>query len=296
MYFQISNDVTFSIVPDTTTIYTQLPQLSNDRACRLLGGEAVVSSGRQQVSTRQHPAAPLFCVDKLARKIVVRTLCSCCFHLLIMVLSSGFTSSGGDLGIIHLFFCQITSFTSASMHCPQEQSTEASRQNSELFVTLALQISSSNSSFSSLLSSHFALVCPVSVPFHPERGANDGEYYTALGYRVDEEGRLEDENTYLSRQSAFVALYARLMVSGSGGDWCMKELWCWLARLLNQPPLPGLSATALHRVLSVAQKHLLNHYRRQYIKLLRCLPSHQFHTTIFLESNRPFYSAERIFV
>ena len=150
-----------------------------------------------------------------------------------------------------------------------EQATESSKQNSALYVKLALHLSSSYPLFSSLLKAHLALISPISVPFNPAKTKNEAEYFAAQGYKMDDNGCLEDENKFLSRQSSYMTFYADLMLSGSDNSWCMAQIWKWLARLLNQQPSEGISATALYRVLFQAERKLLKCYQRQYIKILK---------------------------
>lgn len=152
----------------------------------------------------------------------------------------------------------------------QEQATETSKINTTLYVSLALEVAASKPTFVPILLTHFALVCPITVPFHiSKEGKSDQEYYRLLGYAVDDRGSMEDENTFLSRVTGYVGLFATLMLNGKVEGLSLRDVWLWLARVLDQAPIPGVTATALHKVLTIVENKMLMKYRRQYVKLLR---------------------------
>lgn len=78
------------------------------------------------------------------------------------------------------------------------------------------------------------------------------------GYRVSEKGAVESEDIFLKRMSGVVRLYAAIIQtppfhSGQPHPHGPEHGWAWLARVLNMPPHPTLTATALYDFLEVSR-------------------------------------------
>ena len=78
------------------------------------------------------------------------------------------------------------------------------------------------------------------------------------GYRVSEKGSVESEDIFLKRMSGVVRLYAAIIQtppfhSGQPHPHGPEHGWAWLARVLNMPPHPTLTATALYDFLEVSR-------------------------------------------
>ena len=75
-----------------------------------------------------------------------------------------------------------------------------------------------------------------------------------LGYKVNRDGEVEGEDSYLRRMSGIVRLYAAIIQTPTKPrphPHGLEHGWAWLARVLNMEPHPSLTATALYDLLEV---------------------------------------------
>jgi nucleoporin GLE1 len=103
----------------------------------------------------------------------------------------------------------------------------------------------------------------------------------SLGYFIQENGDVEQQDKFLRRMSGFVRLYAAITVvqpparRGSSGvrvhPHGVENAWRWLAQTVNVEPRPDITATVLGDFLSVAGHSLHRSYGRQFVKLVRLI-------------------------
>ncbi|KAK3721642.1 hypothetical protein QZH41_003664 [Actinostola sp. cb2023] len=126
-----------------------------------------------------------------------------------------------------------------------------------------------------LVLGHFYSQCPFLVPMYmpqPE-GMSDKDYFKSLGY-LCEDGEIEPRDKYLKRISGTIRLYAAIVSSvpprGSSTNHPhgITYGWMWLARILNLPPKPDYTATALFEFLDITGHALQKQYRSQFWKLI----------------------------
>ncbi|XP_070204617.1 mRNA export factor GLE1-like [Littorina saxatilis] len=130
-----------------------------------------------------------------------------------------------------------------------------------------------------LLMAHLQALCPYVVPFYPPRLPNQStvDYHKTLGYRVDEDGTIEQQDKFLRRMSGLMRLYAAIMVTSppQGAQLAhphgLEHAWIWLTRMLNLQPNPDITAAAVYDMLQVTGNFLLKAYRVQFVKLIYCL-------------------------
>ncbi|XP_062518503.1 mRNA export factor GLE1-like [Corticium candelabrum] len=132
-----------------------------------------------------------------------------------------------------------------------------------------------------LLLAHFYIACPYIIPFYMPRNRNqlEGDYMKMLGYLVDDDGKVEEEEQYLKRMSGILRFYAAIIQSTppGGGQSAhphgVEHGWVWLSRLVNLSPRQDVTATLLFDFLEVAGHALLEAYGKQFRKLLALIAS-----------------------
>ncbi|GFR19635.1 nucleoporin GLE1 [Trichonephila clavata] len=133
--------------------------------------------------------------------------------------------------------------------------------------------------FGSLILGHFYSRCPYLVPFYPpkQEGQSESEYYSILGYHIDDEGNVEEKYKFLNRISGYVRLYAAIIVSPLHPDVKSPHPhglawgWKWLSRMLNLEPRPDITATVLYDFLDVTGHSLQKVYGNQFKKIIHIL-------------------------
>ncbi|XP_059316342.1 mRNA export factor GLE1 isoform X2 [Lycium ferocissimum] len=95
-------------------------------------------------------------------------------------------------------------------------------------------------------------------------------YYKAIGY-AEEDGKIENTDSYVNRLSAYMKLYGALVqteVEGCQNLHGLREGWAWIARFLNVIPANLYTAAALQAFLEMAGFALHKRYKTQFRKLL----------------------------
>ncbi|GIY16378.1 nucleoporin GLE1 [Caerostris extrusa] len=163
----------------------------------------------------------------------------------------------------------------------EQGDTQISAQHSTAFpIAMAiLGIWSKKLDVGSLILGHFYSRCPYLVPFYPPKqvGQSDVEYYTMLGYHVDDEGIIEEKHKFLNRISGYVRLYAAIISAPLPPSLKAQHPhglvcgWKWLARIINLEPRPDITATVLFDFLDVAGHSLQKVYGKQFKKIIHIL-------------------------
>lgn len=159
----------------------------------------------------------------------------------------------------------------------QQGSQQVSSNHNAAFplATVTIGIWSAFPDIGDLILAHFYQQCPFLVPMYIPKaeGMTDQEYFKKLGY-LCENGEIEPRDKYLKRISGTIRLYAAIISSmppkgsTSHHPHGLAHGWTWLARILNLPPKPDYTATALFEFLDVAGHALLKQYGRQFWKLI----------------------------
>lgn len=97
----------------------------------------------------------------------------------------------------------------------------------------------------------------------------------SLGYAC-KGGKMEEQKEFLKRMAGYIILYAAIMVSsplkpGHPHPHGLEYAWQWLVCITKYDPRPDITATVLFYFLDTAGHSLLNHYGRQFWKLLRLI-------------------------
>uniref|UniRef100_A0A0B6Y9Z6 mRNA export factor GLE1 n=1 Tax=Arion vulgaris TaxID=1028688 RepID=A0A0B6Y9Z6_9EUPU len=127
-----------------------------------------------------------------------------------------------------------------------------------------------------LFLAHLQSLCPYVLPMYPTRqtGQSSLDYHKSLGYKVSEDGTIEEQDKFLRRMSGLMRLYCSCMVAhlppgvSSPHPHGLDNAWKWLARTMNLEPHPDVTAALIHDVLSVTGHSLFKEYRIQFAKLL----------------------------
>lgn len=131
-----------------------------------------------------------------------------------------------------------------------------------------------------LLLGHFYVKCPYLAPiyFPKTDKITTVEYCKLVGYDVNSEGKVEDEDKYMNKLSGYVRLYAAIIqmemppnLAGRGHPHGLEHGWAWFTRILNLDPRPSITATLLYDFLEVAGHALMTRYGKQFKKLLLIL-------------------------
>ncbi|XP_060214057.1 mRNA export factor GLE1 isoform X1 [Lycium barbarum] len=117
-------------------------------------------------------------------------------------------------------------------------------------------------------------VCIYTVPkyiIYSEAAFQTKEAYDkAIGY-AEEDGKIENTDSYVNRLSAYMKLYGALVqteVEGCQNLHGLREGWAWIARFLNVIPANLYTAAALQAFLEMAGFALHKRYKTQFRKLL----------------------------
>lgn len=96
----------------------------------------------------------------------------------------------------------------------------------------------------------------------------------SLGYKVDENGTIEQQDKFLKRMSGIMRLYAAIIITQPPPSihkphpHGLEHAWIWLCRVLNIAPSPDITAQVIYDMLVVTGNALLRTYRVQFVKLL----------------------------
>ncbi|RDD47336.1 Nucleoporin GLE1 [Trichoplax sp. H2] len=224
-------DLLIAITTPINTIASQSAEHLLDKIRRLhnlLSGKQVTCKGKVVTSTA-HPEGPLFCRDIMASKFIKQA----------------------------------------------DQQISASHASAFPIALTALGVWCEYPEMGNLFLAHFYSLCPYTVPFNIPRLAdqNDIEYFKKLGYHV-KDGNIEDEDQYLKRMSGIIRLYAAIIQSTPpqgpthAHPHGIEYGWRWLARIVNMPPVPNVTATLIFDFLQVAGNKLNLTYGKQFGKLI----------------------------
>ncbi|CAG5131341.1 unnamed protein product, partial [Candidula unifasciata] len=133
-----------------------------------------------------------------------------------------------------------------------------------------------------LFQAHLQTLCPYVLPKYAvhQKGQSSIDYHKSLGYKVSEDGTIEEQDKFLRRMSGLMRLYCACMVAplppdvNSTHPHGLENAWKWLARTLNLEPQPDVTAAMIFDLLSVTGNFLFKEYRVQFAKLLHLLYKH----------------------
>ncbi|KAL1807297.1 hypothetical protein ACET3Z_030365 [Daucus carota] len=98
-------------------------------------------------------------------------------------------------------------------------------------------------------------------------------YYKAIGFK-EENGKLENRDTYVERVRSCMKLYGALVQTEAEGvknPHGIEEGWAWIARCLNALPANLYTAVSLQAFLEMAGFALYRKYRSQFKKILNII-------------------------
>ncbi|KAH9390288.1 Nuclear pore complex nucleoporin component [Tyrophagus putrescentiae] len=148
--------------------------------------------------------------------------------------------------------------------------------------------------FGRVFLAHLYRICPYALPYYPvqEEGQSAEEFMVRCGYQLNaQSGAIsETDEAFQERVYSLVQLYAAVLQcnvteangggggGGGGGNSAhlahprdLQYAWHWLARVLNEPPQPVMTALMLDAFLTVTAHKLLAAYGRQFEKMLRAI-------------------------
>lgn len=91
------------------------------------------------------------------------------------------------------------------------------------------------------------------------------------GYKIEEDGTVEEQDKFLHRMSGVMRLYCACLVSTvpkRNNPHGLEHAWTWLCRTLNMEPQPDITAAMMFDMLEVTGHFLFSEYRNQFVKLL----------------------------
>ena len=144
---------------------------------------------------------------------------------------------------------------------------------------VAVSIGRAFPDFTKLLLAMLQNECPLCVPMVVVPGPKAGKdlkYYEALQFKVTD-GKVENEEEYVSRLQGFVRLYAAVLQVDRDPDRMEEALghaWAYVAWLLNVLPASRYTASALDAFLSVAGYRMAGRFGRQFAKLMAYVSTH----------------------
>ena len=144
---------------------------------------------------------------------------------------------------------------------------------------VAVSIGRAFPDFTKLMLAMLQNECPLCVPMIVRPGpkaSQDVKYFEALGFKVTD-GKVENEEEYVSRLQGFVRLYAAVLQVDSDPqsmEESMGKAWSYVAWLLNSLPACRYSASALDAFLSVAGWRMSGRFGRQFSKMMAYVSTH----------------------
>ncbi|KAI8749245.1 nucleoporin GLE1 [Biomphalaria glabrata] len=130
-----------------------------------------------------------------------------------------------------------------------------------------------------LFLAHLYVLCPYVLPYYATRqdGQSNTDYFKSAGYKINEDGSVEEQDKFLRRMSGLMRLYTACMIvnppnlAGNKHPHGVEHAWMWLARTMNLEPHPDITAAAIYDMLAVTGHYLFKQYKVQFIKLLYVL-------------------------
>lgn len=139
-----------------------------------------------------------------------------------------------------------------------------------------------------LFMAHLQSVCPYILPhYHTHvEGETSVGYHRSLGYKVDEDGAVEEQDKFLRRMSGLMRLYCACLITSPppptpGGatrpphgqtqfthPQGLENAWMWLARVMDQDPHPDITAGLIYDVLVTCGAQMMRQYSIQFVKLV----------------------------
>lgn len=228
---KIKSELMLAISTALNAISAQTTEHLNDKLEKLtllLAGRPVVMKDTQ-ICASQHPSGVKFCMAMAAKKIVRQG----------------------------------------------EEVVSSKAESAFPFASVALALWDSFPDFGKLLLAYFFEFCPLLVPYNPRRleGQSDKDFYVALGYKYEKDV-IEKQDKYLKRMTGLARLFAGIAASNKpeGSNtvhpFGPKLIWKFLAELMNQEPIPDVTATVLLVVLETTGNLMLIKYGTQFFKLL----------------------------
>ncbi|KAJ3675306.1 hypothetical protein LUZ60_004348 [Juncus effusus] len=120
----------------------------------------------------------------------------------------------------------------------------------------------------------FNKACIFTVPKYlrpSDAGSRTREYFQMIGYREEEEGKMESTEAYLTYVSAYVKIFAAIIqseIEGFNNPYGLQEGWKWIATFINHLPAVSSTAVALEAFLKMAGYGLHVKYKSQFMKIL----------------------------
>ncbi|GFR97793.1 nucleoporin GLE1-like [Elysia marginata] len=142
-----------------------------------------------------------------------------------------------------------------------------------------------------LFMAHLQSMCPYVLPYYHFRqeGETVADYHRSLGYKVEEDGTVEEQDKFLRRMSGLMRLYCACLITSPppptpGGatrppqghtqfphPHGLENGWMWLARVMDQDPHPDITAGLTYDVLVSCGTQLMRQYSIQFVKLVYLL-------------------------
>jgi len=155
----------------------------------------------------------------------------------------------------------------------KSEETVASRPESVFqYCELAAAIIKQNEPFSDFLFAYIYEKCPFTVPYYKPRfeGQKIEDFFRSLGYKVNEDGTVEDDEYFYKRVSGIVHFYFTLLVTfdyanGQG----VQIAWNWFADVLNMKPRANITAHMCTIFFKCCGNKMQKIYGQQFNKLMR---------------------------
>ncbi|CAI9093056.1 OLC1v1028462C1 [Oldenlandia corymbosa var. corymbosa] len=121
-------------------------------------------------------------------------------------------------------------------------------------------------------------VCIYTVPKHISYSKSvfttHEEYYNAIGFEQEEDGKIESVDSFIGRMTSCMKLYGAIVqteVRRFQNLHGIEEGWAWLARFLNALPPNSYTAVALYSFIEMAGYALYKRFRNQFMKVLQII-------------------------
>lgn len=206
----------------------------------MVSGEIVPIPGNKTLNPKEHPSGLAFCLDLLAKKFVLQ----------------------GDEVISEkpeMSFAYGTIISSLWAH------PEVGSMFGDLFLAWTFEI------------------CPYLIPkTYPSQaeGEKTEDYFAKLGYKVEDNGDIEQQEFFIRRMNGVARLFAATCVCSLDKKKLEGQvdhphglgyIWKFLASALNLAPMNDITATLLVTVLEVAGNSLHTAFGGQFLKLVICM-------------------------
>ncbi len=112
--------------------------------------------------------------------------------------------------------------------------------------------------------------CPYTLPFYrkKEKSQSVEDYFRQIGYKVDETGKVEEDEYYFKRMNGILMLYFTLLLYPDYQSMGVDTAWKWLSDVLNMKPRNDITTIMLTVFFKCCGYKFQKLYTNQFSKIV----------------------------